>query len=73
MSIKVLKKIVEQEGEVDGVIKAGDVNINKFLEEVRKEDAKWDVKQWSDQQIEGTKISVKVSASIDFLITRRRR
>jgi hypothetical protein len=56
MSIKVLKEIVEeQEKEVDGVIKAGDVNINKFLEEVRKEDAKWGVKQWSDQQIEGTK------------------
>ena len=56
MSIKVLKEIVEQEGEVDGVIKAGDVNINKFLEEVRKEDAKWGVKQWSDQQIEGSKM-----------------
>jgi|688.fasta_scaffold489125_1 hypothetical protein len=67
MSIKVLKEIVEQdEEEEDGVIKAGDANINKFLEEVRKEDAMWGVKQWTDQQIEGTKVSAAFCQSFWF-------
>jgi hypothetical protein len=66
MSIKVLKEIVEQDEGEEEVIKAGDVNVNKFLEEVRNEDAKWGVKQWTDQQIESIKVFAPFCQSFWF-------
>jgi hypothetical protein len=55
MSLEVLKELVSADEANQKPIKAGDFDINQFLQQVKQDDLKWGIKQFTDQQIEGTK------------------
>ena len=53
MSLEVLKDLVKADAAYQKSIKAGDFDINQFLQQVKQEDIKWGFKQLTDNQIEG--------------------
>ena len=53
MSLEVLKDLVKADAAYQKSIKAGDFDINQFLQQVKQEDLKWGFKQLTENQIEG--------------------
>ena len=53
MSLEVLKDLVKADAANQKSIKAGDFDINQFLQQVKQEDLKWGFKQLTENQIEG--------------------